>query len=103
VTEVGYRIEDAVADIRYVATAPVHVLPHESYRIENLGTGQLRLNASIVGAAGGADWSGAHEEFFELFSRSCIDHYARVVDVASQRAAAIAAFVDCGYAEISLR
>jgi hypothetical protein len=70
---------------------------------ENLGTGQLRLNASIVDAAGGADWSRTHEEFFELFSRSCIDHYARVVDVASQRAAAIAAFVDCGYAEISLR
>jgi hypothetical protein len=103
VAEVGYRIKDAVADIRYVATAPIHVLPKESYRIENLGTGQLRLNASIADAVGGAVWSRTHEEFFELFAGSCIDHYERVAAVAIGRAAAITSFVECGYAEISLR
>jgi hypothetical protein len=34
-------------DIEYIRVAPFHTLPKNTYRIENLGTGQVRLNYTL--------------------------------------------------------
>lgn len=34
-------------DIEYIRVVPFHTLPKDAYRIENLGTGQVRLNYTI--------------------------------------------------------
>jgi hypothetical protein len=103
VTEFGYTIDDEIAAFAYVATAPIHALPSETYRIENLGTGQLRLNASVRDILPTVAWDRTAEEFFEAFSGLCLTHYDRVRVGAAVRLAAVEDFVASGYTRISLK
>ena len=103
ITEFGYTIENGLAEFAHVATAPVHAFPAAAYRIENLGTGQLRLNASVHESMGDIEWDRTPAEFFDAFARLSIAHYERVQARAAQRIEAIEAFLASGFAEIQIK
>lgn len=103
ISEFGYTIADGVAAFSYVASAPAHTLPLETYRIENLGTGQIRLNQTIRESLPDVDWSRSPEEFFSDFAPMCIAHYATVCERASSRIAAVEAFIASEYSSIALK
>jgi hypothetical protein len=103
ITELGYTIERGVAVFTHVATAPIHAFPIEAYRIENLGTGQLRLNASVHACMADIAWERTFVEFFGAFAQLSISHYERVQERAAQRIEAIEAFLASDFAEIRLK
>ncbi len=51
-------------DIEYISVAPFHTLPADTYRIENLGTGQVRLNYTINQVWDEIDWEKFYPDFF---------------------------------------
>ena len=65
-------------DIEYIRVAPFHCLPENAYRIENLGTGQVRLNYTINQVWDEINWSRPYSEFFDIFCSLAITHYKRV-------------------------
>ena len=102
IAEFGYTIVDGVAEFSYVASAPVHALPLETYRIENLGTGQLRLNQTIKQSLPDIQWKRTPEEFFASFAPTCIAHYETVRERAASRIEAVEAFIESGFTSITL-
>ena len=102
VTEFGYMIERGAARFAYVASAPIHSLPLDVYRIANLGTGQVRIGRSIHASLEEIDWDRSPAEFFAAFAPVCIEHYERVRTDAAVRIAAIEAFVESEFTAISL-
>lgn len=78
--------------LRDVHVAPLHLLPLECLRIENLGTGQLRLDATTSDPWTAVDWSRPLPAFLDAFSLLAITHYARVGEVARQRAQSMEEF-----------
>jgi hypothetical protein len=103
ISEFGYTIDDGVASFEYVASAPIHVLPLDVYRIENLGTGQIRLDRSVGDSLGAAEWDRSPEAFFTEFASLCVAHYRRVQERAALRIEAIDAFVESGFSEVALK
>jgi hypothetical protein len=83
-----------------LTTAPIHALPIDMLRIENLGTGQVRLERSLHDAE--LSWDRAPKDFFALFAPLCLAHYRRVARVAQRRAKAIETFIESGYRSLSL-
>lgn len=79
-------------DLEYIRVAPFHLLPDNCYRIENLGTGQVRLNYSIHQVWDEIDWKRSHEKFFDIFTNLAIVHYERVGRDALKRADSIREF-----------
>jgi hypothetical protein len=69
-------------------------------RIENLGTGQVRLERSLHDAE--LSWDCAPEDFLALFAPLCLAHYHRVAKVAQRRAEAIERFIESGYRSLGL-
>lgn len=55
-------------DIEYIRVAPFHCLPENTYRIENLGTGQVRLNYTINQVWDEIDWNRSYSDFFDIFA-----------------------------------
>ena len=97
--EVGHsksKTENA-RDIDYINVAPFSCLPFESIRIENLGTGQLRLNSSVKEVYEEIDWDRTNNEFFEVFTALTIAHYERVARDAQKRIDSINAFRERGF------
>ena len=88
-------------DIEYIYVAPFTCLPADTYRIENLGTGQVRLNNSISEVFPDINWSRSNEEFYEIFSDLAITHYERVVGDAKKRIESINSFKKNGYRNFS--
>lgn len=84
-------------DLEYIKVAPFHLLPSDGYRIENLGTGQVRLNYSINQVYDEIDWSRTLNGFFDIFADLAIKHYERVGRDAIKRAEAIKRFRQSGY------
>jgi hypothetical protein len=101
-SEFGYRIQDGGVSFVYVRTAPLQCLPFGIYRIENLGTGQIRLNYTVEEAWSHIDWNRSNDQFFRRFAQLCLDHYRRVAGDANKRYKAIEAFVESGFTEIRL-
>lgn len=100
VVEFGHNkaVEDkALRDLKYIRIAPLHLLPRDIYRIENLGTGQVRLNYSINQIYEEIDWKRSMEEFFDIFTDMAIRHYERVGRDAKKRIGAMHRFKDIGY------
>lgn len=97
--EVGHSKSEAenARDIDYINVAPFSCLPIESIRIENLGTGQLRLNSSVKEDYDEIDWNRTNNEFFEVFTALTIAHYERVARDAQKRIDSINAFRERGY------
>ncbi|GAB4494604.1 MAG: hypothetical protein OHK0019_21460 [Saprospiraceae bacterium] len=54
-------------DLEYIRVAPFHTLPKDCYRIENLGTGQVRLNYTINQVWEEIDWDRPYTAFFDIF------------------------------------
>ncbi|MCB5262539.1 MAG: hypothetical protein LHW64_03085 [Candidatus Cloacimonetes bacterium] len=51
-------------DSEYIRVAPFHTLPKDMYRIENLGTGQIRLNYTVNQVWDEIDWNRSDNDFF---------------------------------------
>lgn len=83
--------------IEYIHVAPFSSMPTASMRIENLGTGQLRLNNSIKEVYNLIEWGRSDEDFLKLFSELTITHYERVANDAMKRINSIRAFKDRGF------
>ena len=86
-------------DIEYIRVAPFHTLPSDTYRIENLGTGQVRLNYTINQVWDEIDWNRSYKKFFDIFCALAITHYKRVKADAEKRIASIEQFKANGYNE----
>jgi hypothetical protein len=84
-------------DIEYIRVAPFDCLPDNCYRIENLGTGQVRLNYTINQIYDEIKWGRPVNAFFDHFTDLAIKHYERVSRDAKKRIDAINKFRANGY------
>ena len=84
-------------DIEYIRVAPFIMLPQNAYRIENLGTGQVRLNYTVNQVWDEIAWDRDITEFYDLFIDLAIVHYQRVSRDAMKRIAALEEFRKNGY------
>ena len=84
-------------DIDYIRVAPFVMLPQNAYRIENLGTGQVRLNYIVNQVWQEIDWDREMNEFYDLFVDLSILHYRRVSRDAMSRIASMEEFRRNGY------
>ncbi len=87
----------AARDLEYIRVAPFICLPCNTYRIENLGTGQVRLNYTINQVWAEIEWDRDINRFYDYFTDLAIKHYQRVGRDAQSRILAIEAFKNCGY------
>jgi len=85
-------------DLEYIRIAPFHLLPKDCYRIENLGTGQVRLNYTINQVWNEIDWERPYEEFFDIFCDLTLTHYKRVKADSDTRIKSIEDFKKNNYA-----
>lgn len=100
IVEVGHNKGAAAMDTRdleYIRVAPFSCLPLDAYRIENLGTGQVRLNYSVNQAFDQIEWDRPQDTFLGIFGDLAISHYERVGKDATKRIDSISAFRDRGY------
>jgi len=84
-------------DIEYIRVAPFIMLPQNAYRIENLGTGQVRLNYTVNQVWDEIAWNRDITDFYDLFVALAITHYKRVSHDAIRRIAALEDFRKNGY------
>lgn len=84
-------------DIEYIRVAPFIMLPQNAYRIENLGTGQVRLNYTVNQVWDEIAWDRDITEFYDLFIDLAIVHYQRVSRDAMKRIEALEEFRKNGY------
>lgn len=85
-------------DLEYIRVAPFHVLPKDCYRIENLGTGQVRMNYTLNQVWDEISWERPLSEFFDLFCELSLTHYRRVKADADLRIKSIEDFKKNNYA-----
>ncbi len=86
-----------IRDLEYIRVAPFHCLPENTYRIENLGTGQVRLNYTINQVWDEINWHRRYDDFFNIFCELAIAHYRRVTVDAENRIKSIQEFKNGGY------
>ena len=84
-------------DIEYIRVAPFIMLPQNAYRIENLGTGQVRLNYTLNQVWDEIDWNRDINSFYDIFVDLAITHYQRVSRDALGRIKALEKFRQNGY------
>ncbi len=84
-------------DLEYIRVAPFIMLPPNAYRIENLGTGQVRLNYTVNQVWDEIAWDRDIKEFYDLFIDLAILHYQRVSRDAMNRIASLEEFRKNGY------
>ncbi len=84
-------------DIKHIHVVPFHCLPESIYRIENLGTGQVRLNDTIHQVWNEINWNRSYEDFFNIFCDLAIKHYERVKEKAEERIKSIKEFKNGDY------
>jgi len=102
IAEFGHNQSSADSDTRdleYIRVAPFTALPVNAYRIENLGTGQVRLNYTINQVWEEIEWERDMTKFYDYFSDLAIKHHQRVGRDALKRAESIEAFRKSGYAK----
>jgi hypothetical protein len=106
IAEFGHKLSAKGAkkrDLEYIRLAPFTVLPARAYRIENLGTGQLRLDCTISDVWNEVAWSRDIKEFYSLFTDLAMQHYRKVGQVAQQRLKKMQGFQQSGYAQFKLK
>lgn len=104
IAEVGHnRASDKTdrRDIEYIKVAPFVVLPQNAYRIENLGTGQVRLNYTLNQVWDEIEWDRELTGFYDLFIDLAMTHYRRVSRDAISRIEALERFRKNGYQNFS--
>lgn len=84
-------------DLEYIRVAPFTALPVNACRMENLGTGQVRLNYTINQVWDEIEWERDITKFYDYFADLAIKHYHRVGRDALTRAESIEAFLKNGY------
>jgi len=100
IVEVGHKKSQTKKDsrdIEYIRVAPFSCLPERSFRIENLGTGQVRLNDSVSEVFDEINWNRSNNEFFDIFTELTKTHYLRVIKDANTRIESIDTFKKNGY------
>ncbi len=100
VVEFGHnraKLGTDLRDLEYIRLAPFHLLPQSAYRIENLGTGQVRLNYTIAQLYDEIDWERGLELFFDIFTDIAMQHYQRVGSDSQKRFNAMKRFRSGGY------
>ena len=90
-------------DIEYIRVVPFSMLPQDAYRIENLGTGQVRLNYTVNQVWDEITWDRDITEFYELFIDLAIRHYQRVSRDAMNRIASLVGHLVCALPLIECR
>ncbi len=88
-------------DIEYIRVAPFIMLPQNAYRIENLGTGQVRLNYTLNQIWDEIEWDREINDFYDLFIDLATTHYKRVSRDAMRRIEALEKFRANGYKNFS--
>lgn len=88
-------------DIEYIRIAPFHTLPKDTYRIENLGTGQVRLNYTLNQVWDEIEWERPYSGFFDIFCDLAITHYTKVKADTDKRIKSIEKFKNSNYAHFS--
>lgn len=88
-------------DIEYIKVAPFFMLPQNAYRIENLGTGQVRLNYTLNQVWDEIEWDREINDFYDLFIDLAVTHYKRVSRDAMKRIEALERFKANGYKNFS--
>jgi hypothetical protein len=104
IAEFGHNralVEGEGRDIEYIRVAPFIMLPQNAYRIENLGTGQVRLNYTLNQVWDEIAWDREPNEFYDLFIELAITHYRRVSRDAANRIEALERFRQNGYKNFS--
>lgn len=91
------KLSKDARDIEYIRVAPFTLIPTQSYRIENLGTGQIRLNYTLHQVWDEIDWNRTSNDFFDFFTELAIAHYRRVSRDAESRIKSIVKFKENGY------
>lgn len=100
IAEFGHRKaseERQKRDIEYLRVAPLFMLPLDAFRIENLGTGQVRLNSTLDGIWDRIEWDRGIDEFYDQFIALSKEHYRTVSSVAMERIEALETFRSNGY------
>ena len=77
--------QSSLRNLKYIKVAPFHLLPKKAYRIENLGTGQVRLNYTISEIYNEIEWNRNLEQFLDIFIDIAIIHYQNVGQTAQER------------------
>lgn len=90
-------------DIEYIKVAPFIMLPQNAYRIENLGTGQVRLNYTLNQIWDEIEWDRQPNDFYDLFVDLAITHYTRVSRDAAKRIEALQRFRENGYQHFTFK
>ena len=90
-------------DLEYIRVAPFVMLPRDAYRIENLGTGQVRLNYTLNQVWDEIEWNRNIVTFYDLFTELAISHYRRVSRDATHRIDAMNRFRNSGYQRFSFK
>ena len=106
IAEFGHNQSGANSDARdleYIRVAPFTALPVNAYRIENLGTGQVRLNYTINQVWEEIEWDRDMNRFYDYFTDLATKHYQRVGRDAQSRILAIEAFKKGGYAKFQFK
>jgi hypothetical protein len=89
--------KNRLRDLDYIEVAPFHLLPENTFRIENLGTGQVRLNYTINQVYDEIKWNRSMKQFYDIFTDLAITHYRRVSRDVVKRIKSIEAFRKNGY------
>lgn len=100
ITEFGYEVREGMAEFKYVRTAPFHTMPESLYRIENLGTGQVRLNEGLSDCWDRIAWDRPLSDFLVMFCKLAAAHYERVATVALKRSMTLTEFVDSDFTKL---
>ncbi len=104
IAEFGHNklsINSEKRDLVYIRVVPFILFPNDAYRIENLGTGQIRLNYTVNQVWEEIDWERNITDFYDMFIDLAIQHYRRVSSDALKRIAALEAFRANGYKHFS--
>ncbi len=88
-------------NIVYIRVVPFIFFPSNMYRIENLGTGQVRFNSTIDEIWDEIDWNRDIIDFYNMFINLASEHYRRVSHTALNRIASLEAFRENGYQDFS--
>lgn len=97
VLEVAHRAKGDKRKLDSVRAVPLHALPVDALRIENLGAGQLRLDDTVSALCERAEWKRTVQEFLDPFVVLAMEHYDKVAEVAGKRRERLEAFVRDGY------
>lgn len=104
IAEFGHNktTEKGIRDLEYIRVCPFVLLPGDAYRIENLGTGQVRLNYTVNQVWDEIEWDRSMKDFFDIFTDLAIKHYERVSKDAGRRRQAIISFRESGYTSFKI-